>query len=70
VVLGDYWLCGPPCEKERSNNGKETRKFVTSVRRLLDLSTRCDPGIMPLLPSGSMYDVRRKDDDDKDHAHA
>ena len=48
------WLCGPTLKKETKNNGKETKKFVTSVRRFLDPIARCDPGLMPLLPSGSV----------------
>ena len=70
MICCDLVVWPHPVRKKRSNNGKETKKMLTSVRRFLDPIARCVLGIMPLLPSGSMYDVRRKDDDDKDHAHA
>ena len=36
---------------------KRKQKNVTSVRHLLDLVTRCDPGLRPFLPSGSRVNI-------------
>ena len=36
---------------------KRKQKNVTSVCHLLDLVTRCDPGLRPFLPSGSRVNI-------------
>ena len=54
VICCDLGVWPHPVRKKRSNNGKETKKIVTSVRRFLDPIARCVLGIMPLLPSGSL----------------
>ena len=53
MICCDLVVWPHPVRKKRSNNGKEIKKFVTSVRRFLDPIARCVLGIMPLLPSGT-----------------
>ena len=59
MICCDLVVWPHPVRKKRSNNRKETKKFMTSVRRFLDPIARCDPGLMPLLPSGSIIDWRQ-----------
>jgi hypothetical protein len=54
VICCDLVVWPHPVRKKRSNNRKETKKFMTSVRRFLDPIARCVLGIMPLLPSESL----------------